>query len=122
MSLTCWQYLLSCSLLLVAASQAQDSAEQEATFVCMAEALKTAVPETTVRELRDQCANQERNAIGERLVLEEQASDNRFAILPHKPNFVLPATYAPTRDEPYGDLLQGREFDNVEAKFQVSLK
>lgn len=101
---------------------AQDVPDDEVMFACMTEALKTAAPETTVRALRDLCKNQKISAIAERVALEEQASSNRFAILPHRPNYVLPVTYAKINTEPYGDILQGREFDDVEAKFQVSLK
>lgn len=115
-------FILVSALLLTKGTLAQDPREQDAVFACMADALKNAKPETTVQQLREQCTDEDRSALSERLVLEEQASSNRFAILPHKPNYVLPYTYAKPRTAPYGDILQGREFDDFEAKFQVSLK
>lgn len=101
---------------------AQEQGNDEVLFACMADAMKTAKPATTVQQLREQCETGDKTAVSERILLEKQASSNRFAILPHKPNYVLPVTYAETNAEPYGDLLQGREFDDIEAKFQVSLK
>ena len=58
-----------------------------------------------------------------RLRMEYRVRDNRFAIIPHKPNYLLPVTFnhSPNQDslENAGD---DRQVDNVEVKFQVSFK
>lgn len=58
-----------------------------------------------------------------RLRMEYRVRDNRFAIIPHKPNYLLPVTFnhSPNEDslETSGD---ERQVDKVEAKFQVSFK
>ncbi|AKE52742.1 phospholipase A [Kangiella geojedonensis] len=58
-----------------------------------------------------------------RLRMEYRVRDNRFAIIPHKPNYLLPVTFnnSPNQDslENSGD---DRQVDNIEVKFQVSFK
>ncbi|MFT4940544.1 MAG: phospholipase A1 [Paraglaciecola sp.] len=120
-------YSLNLTLCLAALSlthgvYGQDAKDLEVANACMAEAVKTAMPEQTVGELREQCSPAEKTAFGKRFALEQQASANPFAILPHKPNYVLPVTYSESNFAPYDGVLQGIEFDDVEAKFQVSLK
>lgn len=63
------------------------------------------------------------DVIKKRLRLEYRASDNRFAILPHKPNYLLPVTFnnRPNQESLPGDTGE-RDVDNVEVKFQVSFK
>ena len=100
----------------------QGGINQESLLACMAEELKTASTDMTAGELRERCRTQINNSIDERIVYEKQASSNPFAILPHKPNYILPFTYSKPREEPYGDLLQGESFDDVEVKFQISIK
>lgn len=61
--------------------------------------------------------------VKDRLRQEYRASRNRFAILPHKPNYILPVTFnnSPNKDgfDVVGD---ERDIDNYEIKFQVSFK
>ena len=58
-----------------------------------------------------------------RLRMEYRVRDNRFAIIPHKPNYLLPVTFNNTpNQESLQDLGDDREVDNVEIKFQVSFK
>ncbi len=53
--------------------------------------------------------------------LEEQSEANRFALTPHKPNYILPATYNFSADySQYGQL--GDTFSDAEVKLQLSLK
>lgn len=58
-----------------------------------------------------------------RLRMEYRVRDNRFAIIPHKPNYLLPVTFnnSPNQEslENAGD---DRQVDNIEVKFQVSFK
>lgn len=89
---------------------------------CLLNALKRATPEQTVGELQQSCEERAITLFKRRVELEKQASKNRFAIIPHKPNFVLPATLTRINQEPYGSIAEGAELDDVEIKFQVSLK
>ena len=58
-----------------------------------------------------------------RLRMEYRVRDNRFAIIPHKPNYLLPVTF---NNSPNQESLENsgdeRQVDNVEVKFQVSFK
>ena len=48
-------------------------------------------------------------------------ADQRFSITPHRPNYLLPASYNATSDyEVYGSL--GNSFNDTEVKFQLSMK
>lgn len=89
---------------------------------CLLEALKLAAPEQTVEQLRQNCQDETLTLFKQRVALEKQASRNRFAIIPHKPNYVLPASIAKVNRQPYADLPVDTELDNVEVKFQISLK
>jgi phospholipase A1 len=89
---------------------------------CILAAFKQAMPEQTVGELRKRCEDVAPNLFKRRVELEKQASKNRFAIIPHKPNFVLPASVTSINQEPYIGTPVGSELDDVEIKFQVSLK
>lgn len=62
------------------------------------------------------------DVIKKRLRLEYRASDNRFAILPHKPNYLLPVTFNRRPNGGGLELVDDREVDNIEVKFQVSFK
>ena len=56
-----------------------------------------------------------------RQLLESESEINWFSITPHRPNYVLPATYNFSSDfSPYTDL--GQYFNDAEIKFQISLK
>lgn len=89
---------------------------------CVLVALKQAAPEQTVAELRQSCEKTAPTLLKHRVDLEKQASKNRFAIVPHKPNFVLPASVTSINQEPYVDTPVDSQLDDVEVKFQVSLK
>jgi len=58
-------------------------------------------------------------------LIEEKAGDLPFVILPHRPNYMMPAVYQDRpHDQPFQEVV-GDEWpglDNVEAVFQVSLK
>ncbi|MEP0354733.1 phospholipase A [Paraglaciecola sp.] len=73
-------------------------------------------------DIRKKCAYTKQTLVKKRINLEQQASENPFAILPHKPNFVLPASLTSINQEPYVDLPVDSELDDVEIKFQVSMK
>lgn len=96
--------------------------EDEALDNCLLKALKNAKSEQTVGEIRKACLDTTPTLVQKRVKLEKQASQNPFAILPHKPNFVLPASVTSINQEPYVNLPVDSELDDVEIKFQVSLK
>jgi phospholipase A1 len=107
---------------LCSGKSAAQTLSKDAIQACMAEELKTATDDTTIGELREKCSVGLGDPIKRRVALENSASSNPFAILPHRPNYLLPVTFSEPREEPYADVLQGRSFDNFEAKFQLSLK
>lgn len=66
---------------------------------------------------------EESTLVKDRLQQERGAHENRFAILPHKPNYILPITFNSSPNEDGFDLAgDQREIDNLEIKFQVSFK
>lgn len=94
-----------------------DNADQ-----CLLNALNQATPEQTVNEVRESCADTAPTLFKQRVELEKQASKNRFAIIPHKPNYVLPASLTRINQEPYTNLPIDSELEDIEVKFQISLK
>ena len=88
----------------------------------MSLAVTSADPDQTIEELRKKCSEGGTGIVEERVILEESVTDNPFAILPHRPNYVLPISYAELNEDVYGDRLGGAELDDVEIKFQISLK
>jgi len=60
-------------------------------------------------------------AVRHRLAMERAARDNPFLLLPHRPNYFLPLSYSRDPDEDPFDLEPGA-WDNLEMKFQLSLK
>lgn len=66
----------------------------------------------------------EGSAIKARMAQENGAKHSRFALLAHKPNYLLPATYTSSPNNPayssFPDI--GSHLDNTEAKFQISFK
>ncbi|MGC3837123.1 phospholipase A [Moritella viscosa] len=76
----------------------------------------------TVEALRTFCHEVKPNPLHQRRALEKSAENNPFALIPYKPNYILPVTYSKGRTEPYKNLDSEYDFDDVEIKFQVSLK
>jgi phospholipase A1 len=95
---------------------------EEAVYACVAERSRHVKDDVTIGDLKKQCDKKIQNPIEKRMALEKSASSNPYAILPHKPNYVLPFTYSEANETPYKEILQGNNFDNLETKFQVSLK
>ncbi len=61
-------------------------------------------------------------AAGRRKALENAAYQNRFALEPHKPNYVLPYTYTRSPNQtPFLDDYNG-QLESAEVEFQVSIK
>lgn len=89
---------------------------------CLLKQINVAAPNTTVAQLRSLCTDGLHNRLQKRAVLERRASLNPFALLPHKPNYVLPITFASVNKKPYGDDSKADSYQDFEAKFQISLK
>lgn len=113
-------FLLLCT---VETLQAQE-AVVETTDIddCLLKQLSMASANTTVGELRVQCLDPLDNRMQKRAVLERRAARNPFALLPHKPNYVLPITVASINKEPYAGDTKAEKYQDTEAKFQISLK
>ncbi len=101
---------------------AEDQLSENAISVCISESVKTAKDNQSIGEIKLACKETTKNSVGRRIVFEKQTKSNPFAILPHKPNYILPVTYFDVNEVPYEDVLQGESFDDIEAKFQISLK
>lgn len=96
--------------------------DENAMLVCIAELSRDAADDVSIGEIKKQCAKTIKDPIDKRIILEQSASSNTFAILPHKPNYILPVTYFNANETPYEEALQGYNLDDLEMKFQVSLK
>lgn len=120
-------------------ADAQDGlSDQEA---CLLEALMNAGNDVTVSQLKEQCDPQvlaeegeisdveaqiieNKGVITERLIHESRSQFDPYVITPHKQNYILPA-YTTNRinTSPYTELDGYQDnLENVEAKFQLSLK
>jgi len=107
---------------------------------CLLNALKTAPAETSVEEIRSDCSRylnpeislpsdtgakpetpDKPSAVSNRLEKEAQTFENPFALTPHRPNYILPATYSTSSNETPST---GSDYysDNWEIKFQISLQ
>ena len=66
----------------------------------------------------------EDSAIETRMSQENGAKHSRFALLSHKPNYLLPATYISSPNNPAYNSFKdvGGRLENMEAKFQISFK
>ncbi len=100
----------------------QEGIKEQSLLSCMVDRLEKAPANMTAGELKEQCQKKTNNSVDKRIFFEQQTSSNPFAILPHKPNYILPYTYSKPSEAPYGNHLQGEKFDDIEIKFQVSLK
>jgi phospholipase A1 len=64
----------------------------------------------------------ETSIVIERWILEERASGNSFALLPHRPNYILPVAYSDNPNEAPYEPLGGFDLEKTEVKFQLSIK
>ncbi|BBO69465.1 hypothetical protein DSCA_33950 [Desulfosarcina alkanivorans] len=133
-----WRPLIIVFLLLPGAGMAQDCSTLDA---CMADMLETAPDSVTVGELKQYCrdcvnahraegpaAEQEAekppSPVEVRLKEEGRTSQDWFVLTPHRANYLLPVAYnsSPNEEALEGTSLEDAELDNVEVKFQISVK
>lgn len=117
-------YSFSCVLVLTSGvSRAQQLGTGEKTMEqCLLKQMELSSDEITLGELRSVCAKDNDNRLRKRNRLEHRASLNPFALLPHKPNYLLPVTFANISKRPYGGDPKAEKYQDTEAKFQISLK
>ena len=88
-----------------------DLQNQQVINACLSAAIVSAEADITVQELRKKCEGKSTGGIQERLVLEKSVSENPFAILPHRPNYLLPVSYSRLNSELYEPQLQGNDLE-----------
>ncbi len=120
---------LALALLISLPGYADESSDTK--DACMLNELKRADSNTTVAKLRSRCAveadDTDRSLIRERFQREKAAEQVGTVLTPHKQNYMMPVSYLrEPNNEPYrqqfGDLLADEQLDDVEAKFQLSMK
>ncbi|MFW6093421.1 MAG: phospholipase A [Pseudomonadota bacterium] len=115
-----------------ATATASAPAPDEPGNACLLRELEQADDDVTVGELKATCTSDAEPAVKRSLLLERRwredtAEGFRSLLTPHERNYFIPATYMVDPNEaPFaeasGAALQPENLDNVEAKFQLSLK
>ena len=67
---------------------------EEVITACMSTAIVTANADQTVEQLLKICEGKTSGIVQERLFFEKSVGSNPFAILPHRPNYLLPVSYS----------------------------
>lgn len=108
---------------------------------CMADMLETASDSVTIGELKQYCmdcvnayqaehltpeqeSEKKQSPIDARREEEKKTGQDSFVLTPHRANYLLPAAYnsSPNEDSLEGTSFEDAEPDNVEVKFQISVK
>ena len=85
--------------------------------------LWTALPALAADPTTGNDAESSNSLVNERIERERAAQNNRSVLLAHKRNYLLPLTYnSNINEEAWTDIYPDAEMDDVEAKFQISLK
>jgi phospholipase A1 len=101
---------------------ATEKRQKDVIDACMSATVISANSGQTIKRLRRSCSEKVSSIVQERIILEQSVINNPFAILPHKPNYILPVTYSELDEDIYDQQLQNYNLDNLEAKFQISIK
>ncbi len=73
--------------------------------------------------LPEQMSEVEDSYLAKRWDLDESGVRGRYTLIPHRDNYIMPATYNGSQDQPAADVEYSvREVDNHEVKYQISLK
>jgi phospholipase A1 len=112
-----------------------DPHTEEDLRVCLMQELEQAEDSDTVGAIRERCKIEVTakklaqssvpvlRLIERRVLLEKEASKNRFAIIQHRPSYILPVSYnSRINRDPFASLGDDFTLDHVEAKFQFSIK
>lgn len=99
---------------------------------CILTGVNSGTDDMTIKDVKAACNGhliEESNSdiLRDRRFAENQAAENRRALIPHLRNYLLPATYATDPNEApiptaFTALYPDEELDKVEMKFQLSLK
>ncbi len=96
---------------------------------CLFKQLKEGDGSLTLAEIRQQCqiSTEEEpveidSVVEQRVQEEEENLDNRFAITPHRPNYLLPVSYNKSPNETPFEVRNIDDFSSTEIKFQLSVK
>lgn len=99
---------------------------------CLLKGVQNSGDDVTVKALRSSCKTHltpriDSDILLERRISEQQAAENRRALIPHQRNYLLPVTYAVDPNEKpvpaqFAALYPDENADNIEMKFQLSLK
>ena len=98
------------------------SSGENAMFACVAELSRHAEDNVSIGDIKKECNKKIKDPLEKRNMFEKIVESNPFAIMPHKPNYILPFTSFDANDNPYNNVLQGEDLKDLEMKFQVSLK
>jgi phospholipase A1 len=96
--------------------------KQDQINACLASSVVSADSDQTVAQLHEACNKDSKGAVDRRMALEKSVENNPFAIIPYRPNYILPVSYSSGSEAPYSNIMDEHKFDNLEVKFQVSLK
>jgi phospholipase A1 len=99
---------------------------------CILKRVANSAEEMTVMDVKASCQRHltsrgDSDILQNRRIAEEQASENRRALIPHLRNYLLPATYTTSPNEKpvppaFTAFYPDEDIDKVEMKFQLSLK
>lgn len=103
-------------------SFAANDKNDPALAICVVEIQKGREVKLTNEQAKIECKTRLESPVAKRIIMEKEAFNNPFAMLPHKPNYILPFTYFNANHTPYSGVYQDGQLDDVEAKFQVSIK
>tara|TARA_R110002072_G_scaffold5527_3_gene35331 strand:- start:15266 stop:16255 length:990 start_codon:yes stop_codon:yes gene_type:complete len=99
---------------------------------CVLSGVENSDDDITVKDIKNACQQHltpraDSDILVDRRIAEQAAAENRRALVPHQRNYLLPATYAVDPNEKpipptFQSLYPDEDLDNVEMKFQLSLK
>ena len=92
-------------------------------FICLMNELSASEssPDTTAKG-SEQATSQKISVLDRRVAIEQNTRFQPFVLTPHKPNYVLPVSWNETPNQTAFDAETEGEIDQVEVKFQLSIK
>ena len=104
------------------AGRGANSADSATPAAATADAESTG-PELAGDATTAEAGNEEEEFISQRLEEEKANANNRFVIIPHKRNYLLPLTFnSNINEEAWKEQYPGTGMDQAEVKFQISFK